>query len=93
MLSKFLPLLFLAAGLSTAQAQVTMWGNDTGGLIVWSPDSEQVAFAASGAHCAAYGKQARITSVHRQYGHYIGFACAFPRGYVLRERMVIRTRG
>jgi hypothetical protein len=94
MLSKILPLLLLAAGLSTAQAQFLMWGNDTGGAIAWTPENERVAFAASDAHCAAYGKQARVTSVYRQYGHYIGFACAFPRGYVLRDRtFAIRTRG
>jgi hypothetical protein len=94
MMSKILPLLFLAAGLSTAQAQLSLAGNDTGGMIVWTPESERLAFAASDAHCAAYGKQARVTSVYRQYGHYIGFACAFPRGYVLRDRaFAIRTRG
>jgi len=33
--------------------------------------------------------------VYRQYGHYIGFACAFPRGYVIHERrqFAIRTKG
>lgn len=93
-MSKILPLLLLAAGLSSAQAQVSMYGNDTGGTIVWTPESERLAFAAADAHCAAYGKQARVTSVYRQYGHYIGFACAFPRGYVLRGRaFAIRTRG
>lgn len=93
MMSKILPLLLLAAGLSSAQAQVSLRGNDTGGMIVWTPESERLAFAAAHAHCAAYGKVARVTSVYRQYGHYIGFACAFPRGYLLRERVVIRTRG
>lgn len=94
MLSKILPLLLLTAGLSSAQAQVSMYGNDTGGMIVWTPESEKLAFAAAGAHCAAYGKESRVTSVYRQYGHYIGFACFFPRGYVLRDRgFAIRTRG
>jgi hypothetical protein len=90
---KIMAVLFLACGLSGAQAQVVITGNDTGGIIPWSPVSERLARAASAAHCSGYGKQARITSVYRQYGHYIGFSCAFPRGYVVRERLVIRTKG
>jgi hypothetical protein len=94
MKSKILPLLLLAAGLSSDQAQVSLTGNDTGGMIVWTPESETLAFAAADAHCARYGKEARVTSVYRQYGHYIGFACAFPRVYILRDRaFAIRTRG
>lgn len=94
MLRKALPFVLLAASLSTAQAQFLMWGNDTGGLIAWTPENERAAFAATDAHCAAYGKEARVTSLTRQYGHYIGFACAFPRGYGVREREYgIRTRG
>ena len=90
---KILAVLFLTCGLSTAHAQVVITGNDTGGIIPWSPMSERLAVAASGAHCAGYGKSARITSVYRQYGHYIGFSCALPRGYVVRERLVIRVKG
>jgi hypothetical protein len=56
-------------------------GNDTGGIIPWSPGIEQVAMERAGAHCATYNKVAAITSVHRVYGDYIGFICAFPRGY------------
>jgi hypothetical protein len=94
MLSKVLPAIFLLATLSSAQAQAYTRGNDTGGMIVWTPENEMLAFAAADAHCAGYSKVARITSVYRQYGHYIGFACAFPRGYILRERaFAIRTRG
>ena len=92
-MSKMLPLIFLAATLSSAQAQVTLRGNDTGGMIVWTPQSERLAFAAADAHCAGYGKQSRVTSVYRQYGHYIGFACFFPRGYVVRERFAVRAKG
>jgi hypothetical protein len=94
MMSKLLASLFLLAAITGAQAQLYLVGNDIGGMISWSPESERLAPAASGAHCAAYGKDARITSVYRQYGHYIGFACAFPRGYVIRERQfAIRTKG
>jgi hypothetical protein len=93
MSTKTLAVFLLIGGLSTAHAQVFITGNDTGGIIPWSPQNERMAFAASEGHCAAYGKNARITSVYRQYGHYIGFACAFPRGYVVRARQVIRTKG
>ena len=87
-------LAIIAAGLCAAQAQPYTIGNDTGGMIVWSPENEMLAWAAAQGHCASWGKQARITSVYRQYGHYIGFSCAFPRGYILREReFAIRTRG
>lgn len=94
MFSRMLILVLLAAGPSLAQAQPYTSGNDTGGMIVWTPENERLAFAAADAHCAAYGKLARVTSVYRQYGHYIGFACAFPRGYILKEReFAIRTKG
>lgn len=94
MMAKLLAVVFLLAGLTSAQAQLYIVGNDIGGMISWTPENERVAFAVTGAHCAAWGKEARITSVYRQYGHYIGFECAFPRGYKLRERqLVIRTKG
>lgn len=94
MRSTIFVLLLLAAGISSAQAQAFVIGNDTGGIIPWSPENELVAGATAGGHCAGYGKYARITSVYRQYGHYIGFACAFPRGYIIQEQALgIRTKG
>jgi hypothetical protein len=91
---KILAGLLLLAGVAAAQAQPYVNGNDTGGIIPWSPVNERVAAGVAAAHCAWYGKQSRITSVYRQYGHYIGFACAFPRGYIIQERdTVIRVRG
>lgn len=94
MMVRAVALILLGAGLSVAQAQAYPVGNDTGGMISWSPESEAMALPAAQAHCAAYGKNARITSVYRQYGHYIGFACAFPRGYVIMERTrAIRVKG
>jgi hypothetical protein len=50
-------------------------GNDTGGIIPWSCETEMVAQQMAGTHCGGYGKYARITSVTRQYGDYIAFAC------------------
>ena len=80
MLKPFAVILLLAS-LSAAQAQpVVMTANDIGGIISWSPEAEAVAKPTAQAHCAYFGKLARITSVYRQYGHYIGFECAFPRG-------------
>ena len=91
---RLLAAVIFAAGLSTAQAGPYASGNDTGGMIVWSPENELQAFAVAQGHCGFYGKEAYITSVYRQPGHYIGFACAFPRGYIVRERQfAIRVRG
>jgi hypothetical protein len=69
-------------------------GNDTGGIIPWSPENRAIALDWAEQHCARYGKHARITSVYAQPGNYIGFECAFGRGYTLRERdIILRTRG
>ena len=93
MKSTMLALVLLVAGLANVQAMPHTSGNDTGGMITWSPEHERHAVAAAQGHCATYGKNARITSVYRQYGHYIGFACAFPRGYIVRHQHVIRAKG
>jgi hypothetical protein len=52
-------------------------GNDTGGIIPWSPANEAHASALAAAHCARYNKYARPTSIVRQYGYYIGFECVW----------------
>jgi hypothetical protein len=57
------------------------WGNDTGGIIPWSPALRDTYREAAADHCGRYNKVARITSVHPWYGDYVGFTCAFPRGY------------
>jgi len=54
-------------------------GNDTGGIIPWSPANEVAAREWAVAHCARYNKYARLTSMHRQYGDYIGFECVWSR--------------
>ena len=57
-------------------------GNDTGGIIPWSPALRAYGYrAAAQSHCSGYNRLARITSVHARYGDYVGFACEFPRGY------------
>ena len=94
MFAKLLVLGSLAAGLAVTPAQAWVNGNDTGGIIPWSPENEMQAYPTAQAHCGYYGKEAHLTSVYRQYGHYIGFACVFPRGYIVRERgFAIRARG
>jgi hypothetical protein len=55
-------------------------GNDTGGIISWSPQAHRYRHAIAADHCARFDKVHRITSVHPWYGSYIGFACFRPRG-------------
>ena len=69
--------LALTLTLLAAPAQAEEWsvfsinGNDTGGIIPWSP----------ALHAYGYHKLAHITSVHPRYGDYVVFACKFPRDY------------
>jgi hypothetical protein len=58
-----------------AQPGSGLTGNDTGGIITWSPEHQRVAFQWAAEHCARYGEYARITSIHPWYGDYIAFAC------------------
>ena len=86
-------LLFVAAISLTAVPQAGAWndilnsiwgskGNDTGGIIPWSPALRAYGYReAAQDHCRGYHKLARITSVKARYGDYVGFACEFPRNY------------
>ena len=56
-------------------------GNDTGGIIAWSPEADHFRHDIAGEHCIRYGKIHHITSRPRRYGQYIGFACFWPRGH------------
>jgi hypothetical protein len=77
----------LALALLAPAARAEVWsvyginGNDTGGIIPWSPQIRYTYRDIAALHCAGYKKVARITSVHARYGEYVGFACHFPRGY------------
>ena len=53
-------------------------GNDTGGIIPWSPGIDHSARVMAAGHCGSYGKYALITSVRPWYGDYIGFVCRRP---------------
>jgi hypothetical protein len=50
-------------------------GNDTGGIIPYSPDLEGIYKDIAAAHCARWGRLSQVTSVHRKYGDYISFVC------------------
>ena len=57
--------------------------NDSGGIIPYAfvaayqdgAGDRTVAQQMASDHCARYGKYAVITSMHRQYGDYVGFNC------------------
>ena len=75
----------LAAVLSLAAAGVALatwagpgpWitGNDTGGIIPYSPDLEGVYQQVAQDYCARWHRLSHVTSVHRVYGDYISFVC------------------
>jgi hypothetical protein len=51
-------------------------GNDTGGIIVYSPDLKRGVYREMTANwCARWGRLSHVTSVHRRYGDYISFVC------------------
>ncbi len=79
-----LPILALGLSLSGCAGPSGIKGNDTGGIIPWSPDNQRHARAIAQENCAAYGKQARIVSNDRIYGGMIGYRCRFVRGGLRR---------
>lgn len=79
--------------LAPSLAQAAVWaGNDTGGIIPWSPAAESVARESAAAHCGGYGKFARITGVRRQYGNYISFNCLWHPNVARVAIPEVRTR-
>lgn len=50
-------------------------GNDTGGIMPYSPDLEGVYETIAQDYCARWHRLSHITSVHRMYGDYISFVC------------------
>jgi hypothetical protein len=50
-------------------------GNDTGGIIPYSPAVERIYRDMAADHCARWGRLSHITSVDRRYGEYISFVC------------------
>ncbi len=50
-------------------------GNDTGGIIAYSPAVKAVYREMAADWCARWGRLAHVTSVHARYGDYISFVC------------------
>lgn len=58
-------------------------GNDTGGIIAYTPDLAKGAFREMAANwCARWGRLSSITSIQRRYGDYIGFVCMDRPGHI-----------
>lgn len=84
-------MLAATANANVVHAQVYR-GNDTGGIIPWSCENEAAARDIAADHCARYDKVARITSVHRIYGAYIGFNCLWRPDIAHYQIPAVRTR-
>lgn len=83
-----LPVAALAVALLAPAAHAEIWsvfginGNDTGGIIPWSPALRDFGYReAAQHHCGGYHKVAHVTSVKARYGDYVGFSCTFPPNY------------
>ncbi len=50
-------------------------GNDTGGIIPYSPELEGIYEDIAADYCAHWRRLSHVTSVHRRYGDYISFVC------------------
>ena len=50
-------------------------GNDTGGIIHYSPDLEGFYQEIAQNYCARWHRLSHITSMHRVYGDYVSFVC------------------
>jgi hypothetical protein len=72
-------------GVSAGFAGPGLTGNDTGGIIAWTPDIDLTYRDIAAAHCARWNRFAGITSVHRTYGDYIGFQCIYDRRFDPRK--------
>jgi hypothetical protein len=63
-------------------------GNDTGGIIQWTPVTAHYYREIAADHCARWHRIARITSVHPWYGDYVGFVCLYDRHYDPRKSLL-----
>jgi hypothetical protein len=56
--------------------RIWAYGNDTGGIIPYSPDVKLVDYREMAAsYCAHWRRLSHVTSVHRRYGDYVAFVC------------------
>ena len=65
----------LAFGAEFAGPRPAVTGNDTGGILPYSPDVQPIYHQIAGDFCARWGRFAKVTSIHRVYGEYVGFVC------------------
>jgi hypothetical protein len=65
----------LASGGEFAGPGPGITGNDTGGIFPYSPAVDGIYQQIAEGHCARYGRLAKVTSIHRQYGDYVSFVC------------------
>jgi hypothetical protein len=77
-----LALLLPGAARSTLSAEIFvgpgpgLTGNDTGGIIAYSPNLGRGIYRAMATDwCARWGRLSYVTSVHRKYGDYVSFVC------------------
>ena len=52
-------------------------GNDTGGIIPWTPENERASFEIASTQCARWNKFPVATSIHRVPGDYIAYTCVW----------------
>jgi hypothetical protein len=52
-----------------------VWGNDTGGILPYSPEIRHVYRQMIAEHCARWHRGSHVTSVHPRYGDYVAFVC------------------
>ena len=68
-------------------------GNDTGGIIPYSPDLEGSYAQIAQDYCARWHRLSNVTSVHRVYGDYISFVCIDKPGHDFQlQSAVARSR-
>ena len=75
----------LGAGTATAEVSgpwPSISGNDTGGIIPYTPDLEGLYPQIARDYCASWGRLSQVTSVHRRYGDYISFVCMDKPGHI-----------
>jgi len=86
----FLAASFLASGCALAGIagpDPGVTGNDTGGIIEWTPAiTVPVAKEIAVAHCARWHRYAAISSFHAAYGDYVGFECIYDRRFDPRKQ-------
>ena len=75
-----LSLIGLAVALFSASADAQVYrGNDTGGIIPWSPENERNAFAIADEQCRWHNKFPVATSISRVPGNYIAYRCVWEK--------------